>query len=310
MRLVSALPHAIWRQRVYGGAGAFVFYLLLHFTGVLRLEGLTLTFQIGSFVLYVLAIFSSSPAWVRWTLAIADTLTLAVMIHFTGGANSPFLMIIPIWFFGVALANLADGQTHPIPWMLLLATLCGLAGTWQNLNLLTISIFAVMLFSIGTSAMTLALERRAGQRDPLLTHLFNRATGITKLEEMCKSSLAVTVAYIDLSDFKRINDQHGHKTGDEILLEVAKRLTASVRRSDLVVRMGGDEFLVASQQPDLQARLEQTFNTPMQTSVGLLTVLGDIGTVVVNPQQSVDAVLEQADARMYTRKRAAKAALA
>ncbi len=309
MKFVGASTSAIWRQRVYGGLGSFAFYLVLHFTNILPFSTLVLTAQLGSFVLYLLAAFSSSPPWVRWTLAFSDTITLVLMIQATGGKNSPFLMIIPVWFFGVALANLVDGETKPIPWMLLMGAGCGIAGAWQNFDVLTGSMLFVALTSMGAAATTLSLERRAARRDPLLTNLFNRSAGLARLEEMCKSGEAVSVAYIDLTDFKGFNDRLGHKTGDEVLQEVALRLLASVRRSDLVARIGGDEFLVASQHPDLQARLEKIFVAPVKTSRGELTVRGDVGSIPVSRQDEIDAILERADAQMYSRKRAAKAIL-
>jgi diguanylate cyclase (GGDEF)-like protein len=307
MKFVGASSSAIWRQRVYGGLGSFFFYLILHFTNILPFTTLVLTAQLGSFVLYLLAAFSSSSPWVRWTLAFTDTITLSLMIQATGGQNSPFLMIIPVWFFGVALANLVDGETQPIPWMLLMGAGCGIVGTWQNFDVLTGSIFFVALFSMGAAATTLSVERRAARRDPLLTMLYNRSAGLSRLEEMCKSGEAVSVAYVDLSDFKGFNDKLGHKIGDEVLHEVARRLIGSVRRNDLVARIGGDEFLIASQHPDLQNRLEQIFTAPMKTSRGELNVKGDVGSIGINRQDEIDAILERADAQMYTRKRAAKA---
>ena len=137
--------------------------------------------------------------------------------------------------------------------------------------------------------------------------LYNRSAGLNRLEEMCQSGEAVSVAFVDLTEFKSLNDRNGHKTGDEVLLEVGRRLAASVRPSDLVARIGGDEFLIASQHPDLQARLEQIFAQPIQTSHGALQVGGDVGSISVNRQDEVDDILERADALMYSRKRAAKA---
>jgi diguanylate cyclase (GGDEF)-like protein len=306
MRFFGASTSAIWQQRVYGSAASYVIYLLLHFLGVFEFSTLTLTVLVGSFVLYSLTLFSSSPSWVRWTLAVTDVFSIALVLSDTGGAQSPFLMIIPVWFFGVALANLVDGNTAPIPWMLLMALVAYLGGTTPNLTLFSISITLVALAAMGSAAATMSLERHASLHDPFLSNLYNRAAGLERLEELCKSETVVSVAFIDLRDFKGFNDKFGHKVGDEVLLEVAKRLSASVRRTDLTVRMGGDEFLVASQHPDLQARLEQIFAAPVKTSKGELPVHGDVGSVSVSRQDEIDAILERADALMYSRKRLAK----
>jgi diguanylate cyclase (GGDEF)-like protein len=309
MNFAGASGSVVWRQRVYGAFVATLTYIFLHFTGLVPFSNLTITVIVGTNILNFLAIFNSSPRWVRWTLAFADTLNMLLIIRDTGGASSPFLMIIPVWFFGVALANLVDGETAPIPWMLLMGGACAIGGSWANLTLLNGSVILMMLLSMGAAALTLSLERRAARRDPLLTLLYNRSAGLGRLEEMCKSGEAVSVAYVDLTDFKGFNDRLGHRTGDEVLLEVARRLIGCVRRSDLVARIGGDEFLVASQHPDLQMRLEKIFDLPMRTSRGDLVVRGDVGSIPVSRQDEVDAILERADAQMYARKRAAKIAL-
>jgi diguanylate cyclase (GGDEF)-like protein len=306
MKFFGASTSAIWQQRIYGSTVSYVIYLVLHAIGVFQFSNLTLTVLIGSFALYSLTLISGSPPWVRWALALFDVVSIAFVMYNTGGSQSPFLIIIPVWFFGVALANLVDGNTAPIPWMLLMATLAYLGGSWGSLSWLSGSIALVALLAMGGAALTLSLERHASLRDPFLSHLFNRSAGLERLEELCKSNSVVSVAFVDLREFKGFNDKFGHKVGDEVLLEVSKRLKASVRRSDLAVRMGGDEFLIASQHPDLQARLEQIFIAPVATSKGDLQVYGDVGSVSVSRQDEIDAILERADALMYSRKRAAK----
>jgi diguanylate cyclase (GGDEF)-like protein len=89
-----------------------------------------------------------------------------------------------------------------------------------------------------------AALRVQGERDPL-TGLSNRRhfqAAIKRLADQGK--LSGTVFLIDIDHFKRINDAHGHAAGDSVLVEVAKRLRASVRDEDLVVRWGGEEFLI------------------------------------------------------------------
>jgi diguanylate cyclase (GGDEF)-like protein len=306
MKFFGAGTSAIWQQRVYGSIASYVIYLLLQTFGLLNFSSLTILVIIGSLALYSLTFVVGSPGWVRWVLAACEVISLMVVLRDTGGANSPFVIIVPVWFFGVALANLVDGKVAPIPWMLLMALVAYLGGAWGNLTLLASSITLVALVAMGGAALTLSLERHASLHDPFLTSLFNRAAGLERLEELCKADAVVSVAFVDLRDFKGFNDKFGHKVGDEVLLEVAKRLTASVRRNDLTVRMGGDEFLVASQHPDLQSRLEQIFGHPVKTSKGDLNVTGDVGSVSVSRQDEIDAILERADALMYSRKRAAK----
>ena len=89
-----------------------------------------------------------------------------------------------------------------------------------------------------------AALRVQGERDPL-TGLSNRRhfqAAIKRLADQGK--LSGTVFLIDIDHFKRINDTHGHAAGDSVLVEIAKRLRATLRDEDLVVRWGGEEFLI------------------------------------------------------------------
>ena len=90
----------------------------------------------------------------------------------------------------------------------------------------------------------LTLEK-AARRDPL-TGLANRSQLGPLVQALLDGSSRTTagVLFLDLDGFKAVNDQHGHDAGDAVLVEVAERLTATVRPGDAVVRLGGDEFLV------------------------------------------------------------------
>ncbi len=81
-----------------------------------------------------------------------------------------------------------------------------------------------------------------------LTGLPNRRLSDSMLDEALRSAAAsgkkIGVAYVDIDDFKQINDQHGHKSGDLYLQQIAERLSARVRTTDKLARVGGDEFLL------------------------------------------------------------------
>ena len=307
MHFVGSSPLAIWRQRVIGGLSAFLLYVALYLTGLLNLGPLELSAQILGCVGYVFALFSTGPRWLRWTMATWDAVVLCLLIRANGMTASPFLVMVPVWFFGVALANLIDGDTAPVPWMLALALLAPLIGGigGQHYALYAITVVAAVA-AMAAGAFTLATERRVGRSDPLLTMLLNRTAGLERLEEMAKTGEVFTLAFVDLAEFKSINDQHGHKVGDEVLFEIGKRLRAGVKGRDLVARYGGDEFLVALRDPATLLRLRESLEAAVMTSVGQINVRADIGHVPFERSEDVDVLLERADAAMYSSKRAAQ----
>ena len=93
----------------------------------------------------------------------------------------------------------------------------------------------------------LGMARREALMDPL-THLWNRRGASVLLKAAFASAdqrgTPLALALLDLDNFKRINDNHGHQTGDEVLRRVASRLLSAVRGDDAICRLGGDEFLV------------------------------------------------------------------
>lgn len=124
------------------------------------------------------------------------------------------------------------------------------------------------------------------------------------------------IAFIDLDDFKLINDQLGHEAGDQFLVEVGKRLTASQTEDDIVGRLGGDEFLVAClSQSDNAAENGQlnVIKTQISASIAGDYWLGSVhivypgaslGIVEVDPSTTdADTALRAADTAMYRDKK-------
>lgn len=92
-------------------------------------------------------------------------------------------------------------------------------------------------------------EKLKGQAEvDALTNLYNRGAGESKIEQLISVAETKRFSYglfmIDLDGFKPVNDQYGHEAGDKVLIEVAKRLTSSVRADDITIRWGGDEFVI------------------------------------------------------------------
>jgi diguanylate cyclase (GGDEF)-like protein len=120
-----------------------------------------------------------------------------------------------------------------------------------------------------------------------------------------------SVAYIDLDNFKTINDSFGHSTGDALLRSVATCLRAQTRATDLVARLGGDEFVVflpetnSEQARAFTPRVQQHLldlmkqsNWPVTFSIGVITF--------VNSPPSVNEIIREADSLMYAAKNAGK----
>lgn len=121
----------------------------------------------------------------------------------------------------------------------------------------------------------------------------------------------VGVALADLDHFKRINDQHGHLTGDSVLQEAGQRMLKSVRPYDCVSRYGGEEFLIVFPSSDENGSFRQTerirkcIESPLvRTPEGEIPVTASFGIAVANPysERSVTELLHDADTALYRAK--------
>ena len=123
------------------------------------------------------------------------------------------------------------------------------------------------------------------------------------------SGTAVALLFFDLNDFKLLNDTLGHQAGDDLLCNVAKFLRLAARSSDIVCRLGGDEFCVIMPDAgrDAAAALGQRFSQLADESSGT-PISVSIGVAVTGPKSycTVDELLQQADQSMYKAKERSK----
>jgi len=163
--------------------------------------------------------------------------------------------------------------------------------------------------------------------DPL-THLANRRLMLDRLRQALlanvRSGQCGALIFLDLDNFKKLNDLHGHAKGDQLLCEVARRILSSIRQQDTAARLGGDEFLVmletlsdSLETAVIQAEMVAEKIRSALAEPYLLT--GDGGeviehhcsssigvTVFCDRQQDIDILLKRADMAMYEAKQAGR----
>ena len=169
-----------------------------------------------------------------------------------------------------------------------------------------------------TSRKTLEEELRHQAFHDSLTGLANRALFVDRLEHALSLSLRaprpLAVLFVDLDDFKTINDSLGHGEGDAILVSVAERLRGALRSGDTLARMGGDEFAILVEDPPAASeptavadRVVAVLQAPFTQGGKELFVHASVGVAVVTSRdQTADELLRNADVSMYIAKRKGK----
>ncbi len=148
----------------------------------------------------------------------------------------------------------------------------------------------------------------------LPNRVYFREAVVRALQDDAGDHTLSAVLFIDLDDFKRVNDTMGHGVGDRVLVAVADRIRASLRPTDVAARFGGDEFAVlverASGQHQLDAiarRILQALREPALIDGVIIPVCGTIGLAVAeSARDTCDELLRRADVAMYAAKREGK----
>lgn len=151
-----------------------------------------------------------------------------------------------------------------------------------------------------------------------LTGLPNRRLLLDRLKRLLlnskRSNIQGALLMIDLDNFKQLNDSMGHQQGDQLLIQVAHRLEANLRKGDTVARLGGDEFVIllenlgvdseqAAQHAENAGRkLLAALSTPFNISNQTYPMTASIGIALFHPDATTDSLITQADIAMYQAK--------
>ncbi len=193
------------------------------------------------------------PEYAELITSLCVTIAMAVAAGVTGGTSSPLVFLLPI---GVVMNALRAGRAS-IALCSIVTTVVFLAASLLSDAGAVLSeplpMLAVVVMQVGVTIASIVLaEAEIGHRgasivDPL-TGLLNRQGLPGRFEELRQQALVsaapITLILFDLDHFKRVNDVHGHDVGDRLLREVAEVVRGTLRRFELVYRVGGEEFLI------------------------------------------------------------------
>src|SRR3954467_13841493 len=258
---------------------------------------------------------SQPPAFLA-LVAVATFAALTVLrFKSTPGLNFAVLYLVPIsfftWFIGLrsgiasAFASAAVLETFDITH--------GAEAHFYWDTLMSLGMFIFMVFILSEVRGLYERERDLSRTDGL-TGLLNRRAFVEALERERarhrRFPRPLTLAYLDLDNFKSINDTHGHAAGDQLLLAVAQAMANSVRDVDSVGRLGGDEFAILMPETDVDASKVATRKVqtklrertadrwPMTFSIGVMTF--------EKVPDTAEEMIRLADELMYSVKQSGK----
>jgi diguanylate cyclase (GGDEF)-like protein/PAS domain S-box-containing protein len=197
---------------------------------------------------------------------------------------------------------------------------------WMSLNISLARDWQFRTHNLIVQAQDVSARRRAEAElyhnayHDNLTQLSNRVhfdeqlnRAIARVQRHPEQRFAVM--YLDFDRFKMVNDSLGHKAGDELLVNVAKRLKAMLRETDVLARLGGDEFAILAEDlnrqrdaVDLAERIHKELTKPVLLGTMEVAITASIGiTFSTNNYQSSDQIIRDADIAMYKAKSRGKA---
>jgi len=264
-----------------------------------------------------------SPASRRRLISLGGALVLTALIYLANAVTPSaiklgLLYLIPVllvtWFEGVFWGAAVTLATAVLRLVIEIDQVPQDTTSVAILNQLSfLAVAGIAIFGFRHIRRTQTLLEDLAIRDPL-TLVYNARAFAERLGQELKRTRRygrpLSVLYLDLDDFKRVNDSHGHQTGDAVLKLVADAIRRAVRQLDVVGRLGGDEFAVLMPETDgdladaAAARLAKELRDAFK---GTPAVTASVGVVsCTRAEAGVDEVLRQADQAMYQAKRKGK----
>lgn len=266
--------------------------------------------------------FLTRRATSKWTIGLA--IALIVGIAYLDAMTGARLRLFPLYFVPVALvalgrsarAAVAGACLGTLGWALPNYMVDGPLIYSANVTSQAISFSVIALLVHGLRKQVEHLETLS--RTDSLTQLLNsrafQEAAHVELSRQRRTGTPLTVAYLDLDDFKAINERLGHVGADAVLSDIGRILRTAIRSTDVAARLGGDEFAIILPNADVDAarlileRLRQTIDGAMQARV--YSISFSVGAVTfTDPAAGIDMMLAEADRLMYQVKAEGKGAI-
>jgi diguanylate cyclase (GGDEF)-like protein len=254
-------------------------------------------------------------------VAILLDVLIGLLDHFSGYEISfSIFYLIPVF-----LVSRCKGRTEGV------VICCVCAATWLAADLgagheysqywipywnalVRLGFFLAVCLSLVSMRCSMESLEEGSRTDPLtgaanLRAFLERAQA--EIERSFRYGHAITVAYLDVDDFKAINDNFGHSVGDEVLTRIAELTLLKIRKTDILGRLGGDEFAILFPQTESESaqvvlkRIRENLSEEMRVRAWTVTFSGGAATFKA-PPSSVNEMIKKADDLMYEAKRRGK----
>ncbi len=305
-----------WHYRLHFSVPLVMLFLIMFSIQFLELKRYTPTLErilkLLIYIYFILAIliFIDVSPWyelMNHVSTLAFILLLYAAIHMTrkkhAAARYYLIIMLPNIIFLGLMANVFTGQLEN--------------NDFNRYGFLFTSFFEINFFAL-ILANRFYETKELANRDPL-TGLYNRRYFTAIAHEYFQNSLRydhpLTLFMIDIDDFKIVNDTYGHDVGDEVIIKLAKLLKESARESDVIIRFGGEEFvLLLPETSRLEAQtlaqriLRKFANEPFLVAHKELQITISIGLSELDPEHDrhIEDMVKKADLGLYEAKNSGK----